>query len=319
MKISLFTPAKKLSRNGNRTTAIRWAGMLREAGHHVRIEVDYDDEPADLAIAIHAWRSADSILRYREQFPAGPLIVCLSGTDVNTYMKSHQETTLRSMDMADALICLHDLVAEALPTRLGRKLHVIRQSAMPLSSAREPAIRNFDVCVIGHLRDVKDPFRAALAARSLPPESRVRVIHLGKAHAPDFAVQANAEMDMNPRYRWLGDVPGWRVRRELAKTRLMVISSSQEGGANVVSEAVVAGVPVLASNISGNIGLLGRDYPGYFPVRDETALAHLLHRAETEPVFLETLEQYGQKLVPLFRRDHERATLNRIVDAVTRK
>ena len=122
------------------------------------------------------------------------------GTDVNRFLKSHAETTLRSMEMADALICLHDLIGEALPARLRRKLHVVYQSALPLPGPRRPSRRNFDICVIGHLRDVKDPFRAALAARRLPPESRLRVIHLGKAQTPDFANRAGAEMDMNPRY-----------------------------------------------------------------------------------------------------------------------
>ena len=318
MKISLITPAKKQAKNGNRTTALRWARFLREAGHRVHIDVDYGGEAADLMIAIHAWRSAAAILRYRELFPARPLVVCLGGTDVNTFLKSHPETTLRSMEMADALICLHDLIGEALPASLRKKLHVVRQSALPLPGPRRPAKRNFDICVIGHLRDEKDPFRTALAARRLPPDSLIRIIHLGKAHTPDFASQATAEMALNPRYRWLGEVPGWRVRRELTKTRLMVISSNQEGGANVVSEAVVAGVPVIASDIAGNVGLMGRDYPGYYPVRDEAALVHLLERAEMEPTFLDTLERHGRKLSPLFRPIHEQAALKRIVNSVAR-
>ena len=318
VKISLITPAKKQSKNGNRTTALRWARMLREAGHRVRIDVDYGGEAADMMIAIHAWRSAAAILRYRERFPGGPLVVGLGGTDVNTFLKSHPETTLRSMEMADALICLHDLIGEALPAPLRKKLHVVRQSALPLPGPRRPAKRTFDICIIGHLRDEKDPFRTALAARRLPPASRLRIIHLGNAHTHAFASQAAAEMAVNPRYRWLGEVPGWRVRRELAKTRLMVISSSQEGGANVVSEAVVAGVPVIASDIAGNVGLLGRDYPGYYPVRDEAALARLLERAETEPTFLDTLERHGRKLKPLFRPTHEQAALKRIVNSVAR-
>ncbi len=317
VKISLITPANKQSKNGNRTTALRWARMLREAGHHVRIDVDYGGEAADVMIAIHAWRSAAAILRYRERFPGGPLVVGLGGTDVNTFLQSHPETTLRSMEMADALICLHDQIGEALPAPLRRKLHVVRQSALPLPGPRRPAKRNFDICVIGHLRDEKDPFRTALAARRLPPASKLRVIHLGKAHTPDFARQAAAEMAVNTRYRWLGEVPGWRVRRELAKTRAMVISSTQEGGANVVSEAVAADVPVIASDIAGNVGLLGRDYPGYYPVRDEAALARLLDRAETEPGFIEALERHGRKLKPLFRPAHERAALKRIVNLVS--
>ena len=318
VKISLITPAKKQSKNGNRTTALRWARMLRQAGHRVRIDVDYGGEAADLMIAIHAWRSAAAILRYRERFPGGPLVVGLGGTDVNTFLKSQPDTTLRSMEMADALICLHDLIGEALPASLRKKLHVVRQSAFPLPGPRRPAKRNFDICVIGHLRDEKDPFRTALAARRLPPDSLIRIIHLGKAHTPDFASQATAEMALNPRYRWLGEVPGWRVRRELTKTRLMVISSNQEGGANVVSEAVVAGVPVIASDIAGNVGLMGRDYPGYYPVRDEAALAYLLERAEMEPTFLDTLERHGRKLSPLFRPIHEQAALKRIVNSVAR-
>ncbi len=319
MKISLITPEKKQSSSGNRTTALRWAGMLREAGHRVRIDIDYAGETVDVLIAIHAWRSAAAISRYRERFPKGPLLVCLGGTDVNTFLKSHPETTLRSLQMADALICLHDLIGKELPAQLRSKLHVVRQSALPLPGPRSLAGRNFDICVIGHLRAVKDPFRAALAARHLPADSRLRVIHIGKAHSAEFANEAVAEMDMNPRYRWLGEVPPWRVRRELAKTRLMVISSRQEGGANVVSEAIVAGVPVIASDIPGNIGLLGSDYPGYFPVGDDVALARLLHRAETEPLYLSSLARHRRILEPLFQRDREQAELIRIVNSVARQ
>jgi hypothetical protein len=97
----------------------------------------------------------------------------------------------------------------------------------------------------------------------------------------------------------------------------MIISSNQEGGANVVSEAIVADVPVIASDIAGNIGLLGTDHPGYYSVRDAAALAGLLHRAETEPTFLNALAAHGRTLAPLFRPAHEQAALERIVNLVT--
>ena len=125
-------------------------------------------------------------------------------------------------------------------------------------------------------------------------------------------------MKKNPRFIWKGEVSGADVRREFSKTHFMVISSLAEGGANVVSEALVAGVPIIASDIPGNVGLLGRDYPGYYPVRDEAALARLLERAETEPTFLDTLERYGRKLSPLFRPAYEQAALKRIVNSVAR-
>src|SRR5882724_2636917 len=79
-----------------------------------------------------------------------------------------------------------------------------------------------------------------------------------------------------------------------------VIPSRIEGGANVLSEAIVAAVPVLASRIEGNIGILGTDYPGLFPVGDTRRLARLMTRAETDPTFLARLKTRVNELAPLF-------------------
>lgn len=305
MKISLITPAKKHSKNGNRASAERWAGFLRSAGHQVRIGVDYADEPADLMIALHAWRSAAAVERYKRTNPQGPLVVALGGTDVNTFLKTESETTLKSMEAADVLVCLHDLISKELPKHLQKKLHVIKQSAKPLSSPRKPGTRFFDVCIVGHLRDEKDPMRAAMASRLVPHGSRLRVIHLGKAHNSDFSNAAKAEMKANPRYHWKGEVPAWRVRREFSRTQAMVISSNQEGGANVVSEAIAAGVPVIASDIDGNKGLLGLNYEGMYPARDEAALAMVLWQAESDPKFLKVLQTTTMKLQPMFQPKYE--------------
>lgn len=70
----------------------------------------------------------------------------------------------------------------------------------------------------------------------------------------------------------------------------MVISSRLEGGANTVSEAVACGVPVLASRVDGNVGLLGENYPGYFPYGDTVALANLLLHAERDKKFYRSLK-----------------------------
>jgi glycosyltransferase involved in cell wall biosynthesis len=62
-----------------------------------------------------------------------------------------------------------------------------------------------------------------------------------------------------------------------------------EGSCNSMCEALMLGTPVIASRISGLIGTLGEDYPGYFTVQDERQLAHQLRRAETDPAFYEEL------------------------------
>jgi putative glycosyltransferase (TIGR04348 family) len=290
VKIHLVTPAKKNDRNGNRTSALRWAKLLQQQGHNVQVETDYNGESIDLLIALHAWRSAAAIERYKSKYPQGPLVVALGGTDVNTYLKTDPDATLKSMQLADVLVCLHDMIAFELPVALRSKLRVIYQSADSLTQKLKPRSRTFDVCVIGNLRIEKDPLLTAKAAMLLPDHSKIRVTHFGKAASQQWRLLAQQQMESSLRYTWQGEVPRWRVRQELARTRLMVISSNQEGGANVVSEALVAGVPIVASKISGNVGLLGNDYPGYFPVGDERALADLLYRAEMDVAFLSKLK-----------------------------
>src|SRR2546430_2157542 len=158
----------------------------------------------------------------------------------------------------------------------------------------------FDVCVIGHLRAEKDPFRAALAMRHLPADSSIRLLHVGRAMTPAMARRARAEMRRNARYRWLGERPGGATRALLARSRAMVLSSRLEGGANVVSEAVVSGVPVVASRIPGSVGLLGPDYPGYFPVGATRALAAVLRRMECAPAFYARLARACRRRAHLF-------------------
>jgi glycosyltransferase involved in cell wall biosynthesis len=169
------------------------------------------------------------------------------------------------------------------------------------------------------LRKVKDPFRAALAARRLPVSSRIRILQAGTAMEPALARRARAVAHGNPRYRWLGGLPRARARRRLAGSRLLVLSSRMEGGANVISEAVVDAVPVLASRIPGSVGLLGTDYPGYFPVGDTAALGRLLRRAERDPRFYRRLKTWCARLAPRFRPARERAAWRKLLGELARQ
>lgn len=307
MDITLVTPAGKLSRSGNRTTATRWAMILRSLGYRVRVALAYEGEKADLLIALHAWRSAASVVRFRERYPKRPLVVGLTGTDIYRFLASEPETVTRSLELADVLVGLHELVSEAIPKRFRDKLTVIYQSARPLARRETPRRRSFEVLVIANLRDEKDPLRAAEATRFLPAPSRIHVLHLGRAYDCPWAERARAEMDANPRYHWHGEVPFWQVRRALARAPVMILSSIMEGGANVISEAVMAGVPVLASKIAGSVGLLGRDYPGFFPVSDTAALGELMLRVEQDSYFLAELGHCCAARAPLFEPSLERA------------
>ena len=97
-------PGLSNSRSGNRVTAERWQAILRDLGHRVEVRTSYDGAPADLLIAVHAWRSAEGIARFARDHPKKPIIVCLSGTDVYAFQSSHPDVTLASMEIAAALV-----------------------------------------------------------------------------------------------------------------------------------------------------------------------------------------------------------------------
>jgi putative glycosyltransferase (TIGR04348 family) len=301
LKIIIITPATIKSLYGNRATANRWALFLRELGHTVDIAVTWDETPYDLMIALHAWRSATSIAMFAEKHPDIPLIVAMTGTDLYRFIHSHPKPTLHSIRVADKLVVLHDRAYLELPKDAWHKVTVIYQSAQPLPFPISRAKRTFDVCVVGHLRDEKDPLRAAYAVRDLPENSRIRVLHYGKPHTPTWKEKTLQEMKINARYRWVGEVKHWQVRQAYARCHFMVLSSNMEGGANVISEAAVAGLPVLASKIEGSVGLLGENYNGYYPMQDTQALRTLLLKVENEPNFVQQLKQQIDQKAKLFK------------------
>jgi glycosyltransferase involved in cell wall biosynthesis len=121
--------------------------------------------------------------------------------------------------------------------------------------------------------------------------------------------EAEAWMAREPRYRWLGSVPHARALQWIARSHLVVVSSVMEGGANVIAEAARIGTPVLASKVSGNVGMLGRRYPGFFPLHDEKALAAVIFKAMRDPNYSQCLKAGLRQRRSLFAPAEERRSL----------
>lgn len=310
MKIAITTPKGPASTSGNWTTADRWASLLRESGHEVTVSGSWEGEAAELLISLHARRSADSIARFAAAHPDRPLVVALTGTDLYRDIRE-DESARQSLDLAHRLIVLQERGPDELAPEHRAKTRVIHQSAS--AAPRRPDPEGFTVCVLGNLRPEKDPFRAALAANLLPETSGVRVLHAGSAEAEGYEEAAEEHERKIPRYRWLGPAEPAEALKLLGRSRALVQSSVMEGGANAVGEAIASGVPVLASNIPGNVGMLGEDYPGYYPAGDERALAGLMRRAETEAIFYEELRHGVRSRAHLVSRDCERDSLAELV------
>ena len=91
-----------------------------------------------------------------------------------------------------------------------------------------------------------------------------------------------------------------------------------EGGANVVVEAVTSGTAVLGSRMSGNVGMLGADYRGYFDVGDVDGLAALVARCAGERALLSLLERQCASRAPLFTPRAEAAALGAGLETMQR-
>jgi putative glycosyltransferase (TIGR04348 family) len=310
-RLFIVTPAGAGLRNGNRHTALRWATLLRASGHRVRVEVAWNGEACDALIALHARRSADSIARY-----AGtqkPLIVTLTGTDLYRDLPDSAEARA-SLELANRLIVLQDAALTELAASVRHKARVVYQSADPRLPHRPPKAP-FRVAVIAHLRAEKDPLRAVAALAHLPDE-RIEVLQIGEALDAWFSKETQAWAAREPRYRWLGSLTHRRALAWMAKSHALVVSSVMEGGANVIAEAARIGTPVIASRVSGNIGMLGAEYPGYYPLADDVALAQLIARAAAERNFYRQLKTALRARRQLFAPAAERAALVGVVREV---
>jgi len=307
MRIALACPAGPGSLSGNRRTALRYRAILRGLGHSTRVIDDANRiSPCDeLLIALHARKSAVAIEAWRDTHADRPIVLVLTGTDLYEE-KKRSATVAASIAAATRIVVLQADAKRYLSKTIAAKTRVIVQSATPPANPSSTVRSHFDVCVSGHLRAVKDPLRAAMASRLLPEESRIRIVQIGACLEESWRLRVLREQQRNPRFRYLGSLPHQRALNHLARCRLLVVSSRSEGGPNVVSEAIACGVPILGSRISGMVGLLGPNYPGYFAFGNTRELASLLHKAETDGKFYQSLREQILRLQRLVDPQTER-------------
>jgi len=319
----LVTPYLADANNGNWRTAARWARLLAP---HYRVIVQAPSAPvrggriddAVALLALHARRSHEAIAAWRDQRGERALVVTLTGTDLYKDLPAGDAAALRSISLADRLVVLQDDAPSHLPAAFRAKSRVVFQSARSLLPWPGKRADRLHCILVAHLREEKDPATAFAAWRSLPKDIPATLTIVGAALDPALGRAARDLAAADARVQWLGPREHAWTRQAIKRAHLLVVPSRMEGGANVVVEAITAGTAVVGSRMSGNLGMLGRDYPGYFEPADAKGLASLITRIHENRALLADLSARCRARAPLFEPEAEALALRQVIGEALR-
>ena len=309
--IVIVSPALAAANNGNWQTAQRYAGFLR-SDYRVRIVQQWDGAADDtVMIALHARRSYASIAAWHARHGARGLVVVLTGTDLYRDIQEDVQAQ-QSLAWAHTLVVLQSEGVQTVPSAFRKKTVVAFQSTTTRQTLPKTT-RHLRAIMVGHLRSEKAPQTFFQAARLLANEPKIYLQHIGGEHDLALTQEAHETAAHYPHYTFLGSRPHEVTRRLIQRAHVLVHPSVMEGGAHVVMEAICSGVPVIASDVPGNVGMLGADYAGLFPVLNAEALSQRLLRFNSEPAFVTALQRQCALRAPLFAPAREQERLITIV------
>ncbi|NWK55679.1 glycosyltransferase [Verrucomicrobiaceae bacterium N1E253] len=291
--VLIHSPFPRQDSQGNTTSALRLQRMLMESGMEVALEdVWYSGVEARWMVALNARRSAGAVAEFMDACPRGRVVVVLTGTDINhPEVQDPESDTCRTMKLADRLVVLHEASLAAVPKDFRDKCVVIHPSVqLPHGLQHKPRRGElFEVLMVGNIRREKNLPLAIEACRLLPQDAGIVVRVYGDAEG-DLANRLMEATAGPLPFQWRGKTDHTSLMELMATSDLLLNTSTQEGGANAICEALGMGLPVLASRISGNVGMLGDDYEGLFPSEDAGDLAEMLSRCAENAVFYQRLK-----------------------------
>ena len=295
MRILFHCPMPRDSTRGNAVSAQRISAILGELGHSVLFSDAGSDWEFDVVIAQHAIRSRKWL---KANALGKPTVVIISGTE----LLAEPDELGESLSECTFAATTCEAIKYALPVEVQPRTRVIRKSiVLPdcVAARKRAAPQSQVVSVVGHIRKVKRSLLAATASRILPGSSTIKIELIGDVIDDSYHKRIQIEKQTNLRFRWLGELSRIATLQSLANSLGTVNSSIVEGGANSIGEAILLDVPVLATRIPGNTGLLGESHCGLFEVDNHQALSDLMLRLENESAFRDAIlkQQQPQKLL----------------------
>ncbi len=240
-------------------------------------------------------------------------MVVLTGTDLYRDIQ-HDPQAQKSLELAARLVVLQSMGLDEIPEPLKAKASVVLQSTTPRVTLPKTK-RCLRVVMVGHLREEKSPRTLFEAAALLAQQRDICIQHIGAEHDQVLASMAHQTAAQYSQYQFTGPLTYPETRRQIQRSHVLVHTSVMEGGAHVLMEAICSGVPVIASRIPGNMGMLGKDYAGLFPVGDAKSLADMLIRFRHDSEFVTLLKKQCALRAPLFSAEHERKGLLTIIES----
>jgi glycosyltransferase involved in cell wall biosynthesis len=286
----IHSPYADHTGQGNSVTAVRLGKILSGGGYRVTYsEREYSGEEAEVMIALNARKSANAIVRFCELNPSSKLIIILTGTDINHPDSSDEDSAAwASMMLAERLVVLHEASLKQVPKIFREKTCVIHPSVtLPEGLLHAPSKDGFKIMMAGNMRQEKNPELAHAAAEKISPALEIH--HYGEC------TSTGSENVIEH-----GIFSHDTMLDAMSSAGVLLNTSFQEGGANAICEAVTMGLPVVASAISGNIGMLGEDYAGLFPSNDLDALVNMLEKTANGLEFYALLKKQLATRAPLF-------------------
>jgi len=254
---------------------------------------------------VHAhWWVPGGVAAALAQRRGRPFLVTLHGTDVALSRKLPGGRWLMGavLRRAAAVTAVSSALAEAAAQVLGRPAAGVPLTPMPLApvgAAQAAGGARHGVIFVGRLtrqKRVEDLLEALalLARRGGAPDATI--VGDGPERA---ALEARAgALGLGGTVTFTGAVPPEAVASHLAGKRVFVLPSVDEGLGLVVAEALVAGVPVVATRSGGIPDLLtGPDAGELVPPADPAALAEAMTRVGGEERYLAGAREAGRALL----------------------
>ena len=234
-----------------------------------------------------------------------PFVVTLHGTDVALANRLPGGGRIMGMVLrrAAAVTAVSSALARSAAHVLGRAAAEIPLTPMPLAPAGAapalPDAQRRGVVFVGRLtrqKRVADLLGALALLRSRGVALEATIVGDGPERA---ALEARAARpDLAGSVTFTGAVPPEAVARQLAGKRVFVLPSVDEGLGLAVAEALVAGVPVVATRSGGIPDLMTDEAAGVLvPPGDPAALAEALARVAEHERYLAGASRAGRALL----------------------